>query len=472
MGSIVGLDISDEFIKVFEFLPGENRISCATIRLSVGDTASSCKRVIEIFEKLKLCRDNIVVNLRGSYILARSYQPPLSNKADFEDWFVNNIESLIPSTPIDDVVYSYQRFKSGRVLIAFARLQQVRRQLDFLKSCNIAPQMIDASALALYNVFKEHPWTKQRSDFGILNLGYKRSELLLITGGEPYGVNEIDFGVGYYKKAELKNFVLSLQSVLLRVLSYYKRSAGLEIKKIIMTGDYKRVPGLKKNLKEIMDMDIQTPNPFRLKKISSSAGLKHNPSYTLAYGLALKGLDSEGINLIPYEEQQAQKRLKYRTRMKQLAKKSLIYAGISAFVLLAIILFFIKNNQKFSKLIEKLELRRSTFNTVINENRVISEKLSKLQELSRKRVFWSEFLYHLGSNLPAGLYFTELKSDFRLVSQGKEVVRKTTVQVKGKAKDYKAVLNFIKVLEKEYHNIVIESIKGEGECTFTINLEI
>lgn len=154
MSKSVGLDLGRGWIKALEINQDLELLKIGKIKVPRNTNKEErelyISKIKELFQSLNLSRDNITINIRGSFILARTYLPPSSNKDDFEQWFVDSIESIIPGTPIEDVIYSYELLTSGRALIAFAKRKEIERHLEMLKSCAIIPASIDASCLALY----------------------------------------------------------------------------------------------------------------------------------------------------------------------------------------------------------------------------------------------------------------------------------------------------------------------------------
>jgi hypothetical protein len=197
----VGLDLEKGWIKVVEISSDLKLTNIGRIRIPRSDKEDTrneqelyAAKINELFSNLKIARENVVSNIRGSYILARTYLPPSKDKDEFERWFVKSIESIIPGTPIEDVVYSYELLPSGRALIAFARRTEIEKQLEMLKTCTIVPVLIDASCLALYDAFSPHPWIQKKENVAILDIGTYSTGVLIIKDGEAFGSNAISLG--------------------------------------------------------------------------------------------------------------------------------------------------------------------------------------------------------------------------------------------------------------------------------------
>ncbi len=238
MRSAVGLDLGWQWIKAIEITEGLKIAKIGRIEIPRQDKFEEkyynelyLTKLNTLFKDLNLCKDNVIINIRGSFILARTYLPPSSDKEAFERWLVENIEEMVPGTPIEDVVFSHKILPSGRALIAFARRKEIERQLTMLKSCNIIPVSIDASCLALYDAFSSHPWIKGKKNFAIMDIGGFSTDFLVIKDSEPFAANEINFGGKDLTKGKqrYKEFAFNLGKELERVSIYYQKKENLKI---------------------------------------------------------------------------------------------------------------------------------------------------------------------------------------------------------------------------------------------------
>jgi Tfp pilus assembly PilM family ATPase len=272
----VGLDLEKGWIKVVEISSDLKLTNIGRIRIPKSDREDTrneqelyAAKINELFSNLKLTRENVVSNIRGSYILARTYLPPSRDKDEFERWFVKSIESIIPGTPIEEVVYSYELLPSGRALIAFARRKEIEKQLEMLKSCNIIPVSVDASCLALYDAFSPHPWIQKKENVAILDIGTYSTGVLIIKDGEAFGSNAMSLGGKDLIKGKdrANKFALDMDNDLAKIFTFYEKKENLRIQNIIITGKYATIPGLRKNLATKFNYTVELGDPFSLHKI-------------------------------------------------------------------------------------------------------------------------------------------------------------------------------------------------------------
>jgi Tfp pilus assembly PilM family ATPase len=267
MHTSVGLDISSDTIKAIEITSDTHIIRMVKAKIPQSHkkdyTYSLIHTVNQLFATHGLSRDNVVINLRGSYVLTRTYTAPIHNTDTFERWFVNNIESLIPGTPVSEVQYDYQSLNNGRVLIAFARKSAIDEKLTLLADADIIPSCIDASSLALYYAFEYHPWLLHKLECAIIDINSATTDLLLIRKGIPFVSSEIV----HDNKGDVKKtgFIEMLGHKLEKILDYYCERENYRPNGFIVTGDYARKRGIKTQLAHTFNVKVQATDPLRFQ---------------------------------------------------------------------------------------------------------------------------------------------------------------------------------------------------------------
>lgn len=477
----IGLDLGREWIKIVQLTPDKKILRLG--KIPVPEETDQTKlptliagRIDELFKSLKLPRENIVVNFRGSHVLARTYLPPSTQPDAFERWFVESIETMIPGTPISDVVYSYDILPSGRVLIAFARIKEIEKLLSILNNCGITPLSIDASCLALFDCFHNHHLIRSKQNLAVVDINSTATYILMIKDGEPYVSVEIPLGGKNIGKGRNKHrdFANQLGIQIIKNFDYYTQKEQFRIERLLLTGDYARGPGMKKQLQNAVGIKTELADPFKYNNIEIPP--KHDPRdnhfYAQTLGLALKGFNPSKINLIPHETREKYKVDEtIRKRVRFFKRTPLAVIPLAAIMML-ITLFFGSNNTRISRNIRDLEAKRNNLSAFTTEEIAIKDRIRKLNTINRNRRNWAKLLYEMGRAAPEGLYFKELTTDERLIPNGTSSLRKTRLVIEGSASDQKNMLELIKNLEPNYKNIVIDNIKGEGSCDFQISLGI
>jgi Tfp pilus assembly PilM family ATPase len=464
MNSVVGLDIRRDWIKVVELTRDLEIKRYGKIKIDEEDRIDNddlyIQKIKELFHKSRISSNNVIINFRGSYVLARTYQPPSSNKEAFEMWFVENIQALIPGTPVEDVVYSYEILPSGRVLIAFARLGELEKLIGMLRKCGITPIFIDASCLPLRTAFANHPWIKERFDFAILDIDDTQADLLIVKEGEPFSANLISYG------NQNDNDVLTAH--LLRIFNFYERKDGIKINNIIIVGDYPK-SSIKEHLEKSLGFKVDTGNPVRIQKLKSR--LKNGGSYAQAIGLALKGFSQIGIDLTPHKIRIENEVLTFRKNAERYARTSLFFTIPALIFSLWLLISICKKDDTLKQDIDALKKEIVEMSLADNEVIEFHTRIQQLKKLLHNRLNWSEVLFEIAWAVPDGIYLKELSTETRLRADNPEPVNQTQIIIEGSAQSEEFVITFVKNLEKKFKNITLENMKSEAGCAFKISLE-
>lgn len=125
-----------------------------------------------------------------------------------------------------------------------------------------------------------------------LSVDYKTAQKLK----EKYGLLAGQ-KLGLRKERELRGILLPLIDVIIREIKRtcqnFTQSEGKEVKKIILAGSTVLLPGLREYFKENLSMEIEIANPFSkvfYPPILEKTLEKMGPSYAIAVGMALRGL--------------------------------------------------------------------------------------------------------------------------------------------------------------------------------------
>ena len=481
MSTAVGLDIGWKSIRAVELTNDRVIKKIASIDISDGTKKEEFKvyiaKLTEFFNESKFSKDNVIINLRGSYILTRTYEPSASGNDGFERWFVENIDSLIPGAPLNDVIYDHEFLDDNRVLISFARLRVIENRLKMLRACGIMPVAVDASCLALYRSFRNHKPLKKYDNYAIIDLGSYKTDLLLVRDSIPFISTDLAIGYKEFNKGRdrCRMFCKLLSKELKKKLDYYKTKENLIIDYLIVVGNYAKTAGMKKNLTSLLKVRTEIGKPFKVQKIDLPLKLsrKNNSQYTQALGLALKGLKTDiGVNLIPHEVKRERRKWEFNKQAKKFFGKNLVFSGIIFFMMTCLLGIMIVKYNKIKHDFNELLVTKSGLVYLNDEEKEINSKVLKLQQLGHEQFFWSKMLLYIGQAVPDGVFFKEISTDTRLVSVGTKPVKQRKVVIEGDARNHALIIRFIQNLEKRFTDITIDRIKRESRCKFKISIGI
>ncbi len=237
--------------------------------------------------------------------------------------------------PLEDVEWDFQTFLSPdspevEVGIFAVMRERIMERLALLEDVGITPDIATLSPLSVYNAFAyDLDFSQNMPGTILLDIGTSATDLVIAHSGRvwvrtfPIGGHQFTealvetFKVPYSKAEKLKkeaektkharHVFQAMRPVFTDLVQEVQRSIGYyqslhpdaELKRLIGTGSTFRLPGLRKYLKQQLQLDVYRLEQF--KKISvddAHAGEFQTASLNLAtaYGLALQGLGLASLN--------------------------------------------------------------------------------------------------------------------------------------------------------------------------------
>jgi Tfp pilus assembly PilM family ATPase len=475
----IGLDISNHCIKAVQLNDNKELVKFGRIDLIQSeekiDRHTYISKITELFRIYKIPKENVIANLRGSVVLTRTYLPSLIIKEDFDKWFIENIESMIPGTPLNDVIFDHQVLDSGRILISFARLSAVIEKLFILKTCDIVPRIVCPSSLALQETLVKNRRFKNNRTFAILDFDFQGSDLLIINEGRPFFSTEIGRGNGYLHKGKEQVRILKreITADLKKCFDFHQEKDNVNIEALMLTGSVARIPGIKKNLREATGLKVESANPFMLNEIKLPPDFfpAESAQYTQALGLALMGLRKEKtVNLIPLEQREDYRRWQTVKKINKISRKALFLALPVLLAVLSIFTLIMRNHDKLSNQVRSLRNQKDELTIVDSETKTYKMMLEKLEKIKGTRFIWSKILYNLGTAVPEGIILKEINTENRMVSSGATPYVQQVISIAGEARNSEMVVSYVKSLEKNYTRIKLDKISEGDICTFRLSL--
>lgn len=474
----IGVDISTTCIKLVALK--DHKVTCAILlRLPQtggdGIEATQLKVLQSMFTDNKLPRENVVINFRGSEILLRTYARPFSKRDDFEQWFVENIDTLIPGTPLDDVVYDHQLLNSNRVLISFARLAAIKKRINLFTQAGIMPAAIDSSGLALYRALQKHNWITEGKNCALCDVHTTNCDLLLVRQGIPYASGELP-GVKCSKQAKATRTQTTtaeqFANQLEKTLDFYTEREQYHVNGIILVGEYYKISGLRRFLSQKFKVPVEPGKPFQQYGITFSSQRKYKQGvFTQALGLALKPLQKEhGINLMPLEMREERRQWVVNQRAAKIFRRHVPIAGIVLILAICSLIFSLRSYRKYNGLLEDMRTREKELAYILETERNYLASVAKLSNVQHEQYVWTHMLNEIGHGVPENVYFEEIGTESRMISSGAKPLKQKRVYIKGTAANHESLLTFVKHLEKAYQNIVVDKLEGEHQCDFRLSI--
>ncbi len=294
----------------------------------------------KFLENHELAGETIVVAVPGQNTLARFTKLPPVDRKKIPEIVKYEAQQQIPFD-MDEVIWDYQVFAEEGSLETEVGIFAMRRelmyeQLRFLSERNLEPAAVQANPLALYNALKYDGLCGDKP-IVIIDIGARNTDLIVSEGNSLWTRN-IPIGGNHFTEVLLKTFKLSFRKAenlkreaakskyarqifqamrpvfadlvaeVQRSIGFYSSSRrGVKLNRIIAMGNAFKMPGMSKFLQQNLGMEVIRPSAFN--KLSTSEApnmpqlLDQLLNFTVAYGLALQGLDLGPMtsNLLPTE---------------------------------------------------------------------------------------------------------------------------------------------------------------------------
>lgn len=276
-----------------------------------------------------ITKDKVVVGVPGQHTLARfSKLPPVEPKK-IPDIVRYEADQQIPFD-LDEVIWDYQTFQEEDSPDVEVGIFAIKRDLirDYLRpfeQAGIEPIAVQSAPLALYNAAR----FEQRLEEGasvLLDVGADNTNLIVATRHGlwtrtiPLGGNKFtdvlvkSFKLTFAKAENLKRTAATskyarqvfqaMRPVFAEFVQELSRSLGFyrsthrdtELARVIGLGNAFKLPGLQKYLQQNLQLPVDRPESFKMantSEIRDDGTFKEQlPSFIVAYGLALQGLES------------------------------------------------------------------------------------------------------------------------------------------------------------------------------------
>ncbi|MEZ6082812.1 MAG: type IV pilus assembly protein PilM [Phycisphaerae bacterium] len=315
--------------------------------------------------KNDITNDRIVIGVPGAQTLARfSKLPPVENKKKIPDLVRYEADQQIPFD-MDEVVWDYQVFEAEgnpdvEVGIFAIKRELIRDHLVHFDSQGIEANAVQAAPLASFNAMHFDGLVGESATI-IIDIGTESTDLIIGTESSLW-TRSIQLGGNNFTEALVKAFKLSfskaetlkrtaatskyarqifqaMRPVFADLVQELQRSVGyytathrdVDIGKVYGMGNAFKLPGLQKYIKQNLQLDLIKIDNFSKIRIPSAEGSAGDASnYSVAYGLALQGLDLGKVtsNLLPPEIAMASAWKKKRPFLAAAAACLLLTAGV------------------------------------------------------------------------------------------------------------------------------------------------
>lgn len=338
-GGVRGLKLQadGENVRVLDFISFDHPKVLSTPELDQDDALRVAVGMLA--SQFDLSNATVAISVPGHQSFARFAKLPPVEPKKVPDIVKFEAVQQIPF-PLEDVEWDFQTFVSPdspevEVGIFAITRQRIMERLTLLQDVGITPDVATLSPIALYNSFAfDLQFTESTMGTILLDIGTMASDLVIAHSGRvwvrtfPIGGHQFTealaetFKLPYSKAEKLKreaeqskharHVFQAMRPVFTDLVQEVQRSIGYyqslhpnsELKRLIGVGSTFTLPGLRKYLKQQLQLDVYRLEQFKRANVDGPrAGEFQTASLNLstAYGLALQGLGMATLeaNLMP-----------------------------------------------------------------------------------------------------------------------------------------------------------------------------
>ena len=144
-------------------------------------------------------------------------------------------------------------------------------------------------------------------------------------------------------------------------------------------------------------------------------------------------------------------------------------------MLISINLFYSFRLFAFSKRIKGLKTKLEEVNTLKVKNKVLRDKLSRIEPLIKNEIVWDKVLFEISKLTPNEVWIESIMSNFKLKKGGDDsVIKEKMLYIEGKAIKQSKIDSFISKLEDSplFKSVKINKIEKKVNISFKLKLTL
>ncbi|MEM9414725.1 MAG: type IV pilus assembly protein PilM [Planctomycetota bacterium] len=291
-----------------------------------------------LIRKHELDKSQVVVSVPGHMAFARFAKLPPVDPSKVQSIVAYEAQQQIPF-PIDQVEWDYQVFEQEdapdvEVGIFAITKERVAQYLSNYRAVDLRVDALTLSPVAVYNAFAFEGAAGGSDGTVYLDIGTVSTDIIIVEAGGIW-LRTLPLGGNHFTEALMKQFKISfaraeklkkeastskyakqifqaMRGVFHDLVQEIQRSLGFyqsmnrdsELDKVVGVGSTWKLPGLRKYLKQHLQMEVTRPDGFSRLEVDgkrASDFSKQAVTMATAYGLALQGLEMESVsaNILP-----------------------------------------------------------------------------------------------------------------------------------------------------------------------------
>jgi general secretion pathway protein L len=238
MARHIGIDIGSTHVRALLLSTGYKRVAIEAINEVAIDSAESLEQAVRACTSAMLLHsDGVATAVDGDSTFVHRMKLPLTARKQIDAILPFELESQMP-VDISELVYDYRVLRSGPgrewidVIAALARTEQVKERIELVKrATGREPERVGCGSLVLANLVLLAPELRGKSPIALVDLGSRRTEVTVLSDGEPIFVRTLSRGVAGLP-ATANALVAELRQTFLAFLS----STDLAVDSVVLLG--------------------------------------------------------------------------------------------------------------------------------------------------------------------------------------------------------------------------------------------
>ena len=295
MARYIGIDIGSSHVRALLLSTGYKRVAIEAINELAIDSVESLERAIEVCVAPMLPHtDGVAVAIDGDGAFVHRLKLPLTARKQIDAVLPFELESQMP-IDMSELVYDYRILRSEpnapaiEVLAALARTEQVKQRIELVKrALGREPERVGCGPLVLGNLSLLARELTGKNPVALVDLGSKRTEVAVLSDGEPLFVRTLSRGV-----AGLPESAAGLIAELRQTFLAFLASTELAIESVILLGGGAAASGADQYLSHELGIPVRALPAFQLEASPDVvlALPRFAKSLALAAGLSGKAVD-------------------------------------------------------------------------------------------------------------------------------------------------------------------------------------
>ncbi|MEZ4225685.1 MAG: pilus assembly protein PilM [Polyangiaceae bacterium] len=296
MARFVGIDIRASHVRAVQLRTSYRKVSVEQmLEVSLAEVENLDAALRAVALPLTQQGEPVAICVEGEQAFIHRLTLPATALKQISEVLPFEIEANVP-VPLDDLVYDHRMLRRGGkdqvvVMTAAARTDHVRSQITRVKNVlGSEPERVGVGTLPLANLASLCPAIAIPGPVAIVDLGGTRTEVVLLSHGEPVFARTLSRGV-----AGLPESATALAAELRQTFVAWLAHGGEPVEAIYLSGAGASTPGAENYLAHELGIRIGQLPPLGLDGITPDQA-QNVPRFAKAIALAL-GLAGRGHDL-------------------------------------------------------------------------------------------------------------------------------------------------------------------------------